>query len=44
MVYGEFDLIACYFNRANAYKAGNPRRDVGLGIGDDCALLTVAER
>lgn len=44
MVYGEFDLIARYFNRVNAYKAGNPRRDVELGIGDDCALLTVAEK
>lgn len=44
MVYGEFDLIARYFNRANVYKAGNPRRDVELGIGDDCALLTVAEK
>lgn len=44
MVDGEFDLIARYFNRANAYKAGNPRRDVELGIGDDCALLSVAEK
>ncbi|MFT8210665.1 MAG: thiamine-monophosphate kinase [Symbiopectobacterium sp.] len=44
MVYGEFDLIVRYFNRANAYKAGNPRRDVELGTGDDCALLSVAEK
>lgn len=44
MVYGEFDLIARYFNRVNAYKAGNPRRDVELGMGDDCALPTVAEK
>lgn len=39
MVEGEFDLIARYFNRG-----GNSRRDVALGIGDDCALLTVAEK
>ncbi|MCL2893416.1 thiamine-phosphate kinase [Brenneria tiliae] len=39
MVKGEFDLIARYFNRA-----GSSRRDVALGIGDDCALLAVAEK
>ncbi|AHG21423.1 thiamine monophosphate kinase [Chania multitudinisentens RB-25] len=39
MACGEFDLIARYFNR---FK--NLRRDVQLGIGDDCALLTVAEK
>lgn len=37
MVEGEFDLIARYFNRV-----GSSRRDVELGIGDDCALLSVA--
>ncbi|WP_233980263.1 thiamine-phosphate kinase [Pectobacterium versatile] len=39
MVEGEFDLIARYFNRARS-----SRRDVELGIGDDCALLTVADK
>ncbi|MBJ7221842.1 MULTISPECIES: thiamine-phosphate kinase [unclassified Brenneria] len=39
MVKGEFDLIARYFNRVRS-----SRRDVELGIGDDCALLTVAEK
>lgn len=39
MVEGEFDLIARYFNRVR-----NSRRDVELGIGDDCALLSVAEK
>ncbi|MCG8707138.1 thiamine-phosphate kinase [Brenneria sp. 4F2] len=39
MVEGEFDLIARYFNRV-----GSSRRDVALGIGDDCALLSVAEK
>ncbi|MGV8924920.1 MAG: thiamine-phosphate kinase [Ewingella sp.] len=39
MACGEFDLIARYFNR---YRT--TRRDVQLGIGDDCALLTVAEK
>ncbi|QMV50686.1 thiamine-phosphate kinase [Ewingella americana] len=39
MACGEFDLIARYFNR---YRTA--RRDVQLGIGDDCALLTVAEK
>ncbi|WP_192458142.1 thiamine-phosphate kinase [Musicola keenii] len=38
MAEGEFDVIARYFNRAS-----NSRRDVVLGIGDDCALLTVPE-
>lgn len=36
---GEFDLIARYFDRFKRV-----RRDVQLGIGDDCALLTVAEK
>ncbi|GKW07418.1 MULTISPECIES: thiamine-phosphate kinase [Pectobacterium] len=39
MVEGEFDLIARYFNRVRS-----SRRDVELGIGDDCALLTVADK
>jgi thiamine-monophosphate kinase len=39
MACGEFDLIARYFDRFKRL-----RRDVQLGIGDDCALLTVAER
>ncbi|MFC3394769.1 thiamine-phosphate kinase [Brenneria rubrifaciens] len=39
MVEGEFDLIARYFNRVR-----NSRRDVELGIGDDCALLTLADK
>ncbi|QTF09517.1 thiamine-phosphate kinase [Brenneria izadpanahii] len=39
MVEGEFDLIARYFNRGRS-----SRRDVALGIGDDCALLSVAEK
>ncbi|RLM27740.1 thiamine-phosphate kinase [Brenneria alni] len=39
MVKGEFDLIARYFNRVRS-----SRRDVELGIGDDCALLVVAEK
>ncbi|KAA9000089.1 thiamine-phosphate kinase [Affinibrenneria salicis] len=39
MAEGEFDLIARYFNRVRS-----SRRDVALGIGDDCALLTVAEK
>ncbi|KEY60573.1 thiamine-phosphate kinase [Serratia sp. DD3] len=39
MACGEFDLIARYFNRPETV-----RRDVQLGIGDDCALLTVAEK
>lgn len=38
MACGEFDLIARYFDR---FK--RTRLDVQLGIGDDCALLTVAE-
>lgn len=36
MACGEFDLIARYFDRFKSL-----RRDVQLGIGDDCALLTV---
>ncbi|QCR36917.1 thiamine-phosphate kinase [Nissabacter sp. SGAir0207] len=39
MACGEFDVIARYFDR---FKYS--RRDVQLGIGDDCALLTVAEK
>ena len=39
MACGEFDLIARYFNR---YRTA--RQDVQLGIGDDCALLTVADK
>ncbi|MFP1761279.1 thiamine-phosphate kinase [Lonsdalea quercina] len=39
MVAGEFDLIARYFDRVRT-----TRRDVELGIGDDCALLTVADK
>jgi len=39
MACGEFDLIARYFNR---YRSA--RQDVQLGIGDDCALLTVSEK
>ncbi|MEH0875462.1 thiamine-phosphate kinase [Pectobacterium cacticida] len=39
MVEGEFDLIARYFNRGRG-----ARRDVEVGIGDDCALLTVADK
>lgn len=39
MACSEFDLIARYFNRIE-----HLRRDVQLGIGDDCALVTVAEK
>ncbi|CAM3852846.1 thiamine-phosphate kinase [Xenorhabdus thuongxuanensis] len=39
MACGEFDLIARYFNRPLIR-----RRDVNLGIGDDCALMTVADK
>ncbi|AKA39460.1 thiamine-phosphate kinase [Yersinia ruckeri] len=39
MACGEFDLIARYFDRFRSN-----RRDVELGIGDDCALLTVGEK
>jgi thiamine-monophosphate kinase len=39
MVSGEFDLITRYFNRV-----GNVRRDVVVGIGDDCALMSVDEK
>lgn len=39
MACGEFDLIARYFDRFRSN-----RRDVELGIGDDCALLTVADK
>lgn len=39
MAQGEFDLIARYFNRQRV-----SRHDVPLGIGDDCALLSVAEK
>ncbi|CUR53687.1 Thiamine-monophosphate kinase [Serratia symbiotica] len=40
MVCGEFDLINRYFNR---YKH-KYRKDVKLGIGDDCALLTIKKK
>lgn len=36
---GEFDVITRYFNRFRT-----ARQDVQLGIGDDCALLTVGEK
>ncbi len=36
---GEFDLITRYFNR---FKYS--RKDVQLGIGDDCALLSLEEK
>lgn len=39
MACGEFDLIARYFNR---YRTA--RQDVQLGIGDDCALLSVNDK
>ncbi|PDO84616.1 thiamine-phosphate kinase [Kosakonia pseudosacchari] len=39
MACGEFSLIARYFDRVR-----NSRRDVETGIGDDCALLNVAEK
>lgn len=39
MACSEFDLISRYFDRIKHF-----RRDVKLGIGDDCALLTVAEK
>lgn len=39
MACGEFDLIARYFDRFKSV-----RRDVQLGIGDDCALLAVPEK
>jgi thiamine-monophosphate kinase len=39
MACGEFELIARYFDRVTS-----SRRDVEKGIGDDCALLSVAER
>ncbi|RJT17956.1 thiamine-phosphate kinase [Buttiauxella izardii] len=39
MACGEFSLIARYFDRVRS-----SRRDVETGIGDDCALLTVAEK
>ncbi|MBP2845731.1 thiamine-phosphate kinase [Dickeya oryzae] len=39
MAQGEFDVIARYFNRA-----GYSRRDVELGIGDDCALLNIPDK
>ncbi|WNN45355.1 MULTISPECIES: thiamine-phosphate kinase [Winslowiella] len=39
MACGEFELIARYFNRVTS-----SRRDVEKGIGDDCALLNVAEK
>ncbi|WP_118987808.1 thiamine-phosphate kinase [Photorhabdus sp. CRCIA-P01] len=39
MACGEFDLIARYFDRQKTN-----RRDVNLGIGDDCALMTLADK
>lgn len=39
MACGEFDLIRRFFDRQHYY-----RRDVELGIGDDCALMSVAEK
>lgn len=39
MASGEFDVINRYFNRFRT-----SRQDVQLGIGDDCALLTVGEK
>lgn len=39
MSYGEFDLIARYFNRQTIN-----RHDVNIGIGDDCALMTIPEK
>jgi thiamine-monophosphate kinase len=39
MACGEFDLIARYFTRFRTQ-----RQDVLLGIGDDCALLSVGEK
>ncbi len=39
MACGEFSLIARYFNRVRS-----ARRDVVMGIGDDCALLSVDEK
>lgn len=39
MACGEFSLIARYFDRVRS-----TRRDVETGIGDDCALLSVAEK
>ncbi|TCV94384.1 thiamine-phosphate kinase [Biostraticola tofi] len=39
MACGEFDLIARYFDRVRSV-----RRDVAVGIGDDCALLSVDEK
>lgn len=39
MACGEFSLIARYFDRVRS-----SRRDVDTGIGDDCALLSVAEK
>lgn len=39
MSYGEFDIIARYFNRQRVV-----RKDVYQGIGDDCALLLIADK
>ncbi|MGP1928581.1 MAG: thiamine-phosphate kinase [Arsenophonus sp. NC-WZS1-MAG3] len=39
MVCSEFDIIARYFNRQQ-----QNRDDVNIGIGDDCALITIPER
>ncbi|MGP1955249.1 MAG: thiamine-phosphate kinase, partial [Arsenophonus sp. NC-QC1-MAG3] len=39
MICSEFDIIARYFNRQQ-----QNRDDVNIGIGDDCALITIPER
>lgn len=39
MIFGEFDLIDRYFNRVR-----HTRQDVVVGIGDDCALLSITEK
>lgn len=39
MLLDEFDIINRYFNRIR-----RTRQDVAVGIGDDCALLSVAEK
>jgi thiamine-monophosphate kinase len=37
----EFDIITRYFDRAGLRADPNAHRNITLGIGDDCALLTV---
>ncbi len=39
MACGEFDIITLYFDRCKKLRS-----DVKLGIGDDCALIEVAEK